>query len=121
MADIWAIADLAVCRSGASTIAELAACGVPSILLPYPFHKDMHQRANAKVLADAGAAVLLDDEKDAARNAVKLKPAIESLLYDAPRRHAMGTAALSQGRRDAADAVAATMIELAMGLGSANR
>ena len=115
MADVWAVANLAVCRSGASTIAELAVCGVPSILLPYPFHKDMHQRANAQVLEGAGAAVLLADEKDAAKNAITLKPAIEALLYDAPRRHAMATAARSQGRRDAADAVAETMMELASG------
>ena len=113
MADVWAVANLTVCRSGASTIAELAVCGVPSILLPYPFHKDMHQRANARVLADAGAAVLLDDEKDAAKNAITLRPAIETLLYDAPRRHSMGTAARSQGRRDAAEAVAETIMELA--------
>ena len=64
MADVWAVADLAVSRSGASSCAELTACGIASILLPYPYHKDLHQRANAKVLADANAAVLVDDEKD---------------------------------------------------------
>ena len=62
--------------------------------MPYPFHKDMHQRANAKVLADAGAAVLVDDEKDAKKNAAKLRPALESLLYDAAQ-------ATSDGRRRA--------------------
>jgi UDP-N-acetylglucosamine--N-acetylmuramyl-(pentapeptide) pyrophosphoryl-undecaprenol N-acetylglucosamine transferase len=106
MADVWAVANLAICRAGASTIAELAACGVPSILLPYPFHKDMHQRANARILADVGAAVLLEDQKDAKKNAEALKPIIQSLLYDAPRRAAMSAAALSKGRKDAADAVA---------------
>ncbi|MBV8781415.1 MAG: UDP-N-acetylglucosamine--N-acetylmuramyl-(pentapeptide) pyrophosphoryl-undecaprenol N-acetylglucosamine transferase [Phycisphaerae bacterium] len=113
MADVWAVANLAVCRSGASTVAELAVCGVPSILFPYPFHKDMHQRANAKVLADGGAAVIIDDVKDAAKNAAALKPVIEPLLYDANRRHAMSTAARILGRRDAADAVAETMMQMA--------
>jgi UDP-N-acetylglucosamine--N-acetylmuramyl-(pentapeptide) pyrophosphoryl-undecaprenol N-acetylglucosamine transferase len=106
MNDVWAVTDLAIARSGASTVAELTACGVPSILMPYPFHKDLHQRANAKVLADAGAAVLLDDEKEAKANATKLKPALESLLYDASRRNRMSDAARKLGRPDAADAVA---------------
>jgi UDP-N-acetylglucosamine--N-acetylmuramyl-(pentapeptide) pyrophosphoryl-undecaprenol N-acetylglucosamine transferase len=112
MADVWAMANLTVCRAGASTVAELAACGVPSILLPYPFHKDMHQRANAKVLADVGAAVLLEDQKDGKKNAETLKPVIQSLLYDAPRRHAMSTAARSKGRKDGADAVAEVIMEM---------
>ena len=112
MADVWAVANLTVCRAGASTIAELAACGVPSILLPYPFHKDMHQRTNARVLADVGAAVLLEDQKDARKNAETLKPVIQSLLYDAPRRQAMSQAALSKGRKDGADAVAQVIMEM---------
>jgi UDP-N-acetylglucosamine--N-acetylmuramyl-(pentapeptide) pyrophosphoryl-undecaprenol N-acetylglucosamine transferase len=112
MADVWAVANLTVCRAGASTIAELAACGVPSILLPYPFHKDMHQRANAKILSDIGAAVLLEDQKDARKNAESLKPVIQSLLYDAPRRATMSAAARSKGRKDGADAVAEVIMEM---------
>lgn len=106
MADVWAVASLAISRAGASSCAELTACGVPSILLPYPFHKDMHQRANAQVLADAGAAVLLDDEKDRRKTAEKLRPAVQSLLYDAGRRRKMSDAARKLGRPDAAGAVA---------------
>jgi UDP-N-acetylglucosamine--N-acetylmuramyl-(pentapeptide) pyrophosphoryl-undecaprenol N-acetylglucosamine transferase len=112
MADVWSAADLAVSRSGASTCAELTACGVPSILMPYPFHKDLHQRANAKVLADANAAVLLDDEKDAAKNAALLKPLLESLLYDADKRTLMARAAKSIGKPDAAAAVAGIVREV---------
>lgn len=113
MADIWAVADLAISRSGASSCAELTACGVPSILMPYPYHKDMHQRVNAKALADAGAAILVDDEKDRRRNADKLRPALESVLYDANKRQAMAAAARKLGRPDAATAVAQVVTALA--------
>jgi UDP-N-acetylglucosamine--N-acetylmuramyl-(pentapeptide) pyrophosphoryl-undecaprenol N-acetylglucosamine transferase len=102
MADVWAVADLCVSRSGASSCAELTACGVPSLLMPYPFHKDMHQRANAKVLADAGAAVLIDDEKDREKNAAKLRTAIEPLLSDPAKLQAMSAAAMTLGKLNAA-------------------
>jgi UDP-N-acetylglucosamine--N-acetylmuramyl-(pentapeptide) pyrophosphoryl-undecaprenol N-acetylglucosamine transferase len=107
MADVWAVADLAVARSGASSCAELTACAIPSILMPYPYHKDLHQRANANVLADAGAAVLLDDEKDPVKNGAKLRHAIEPLLSDATKRKAMSDAAGKLGAPDAAERVAA--------------
>lgn len=113
MADVWAVADLALSRSGASSCAELTACGIPSILMPYPFHKDMHQRANARVLSEAGAAVLMDDEKDSRKNADKLRPILESLLYDVPRRQKMSEAAKKLGMPEAAEAVAAVVVELA--------
>jgi UDP-N-acetylglucosamine--N-acetylmuramyl-(pentapeptide) pyrophosphoryl-undecaprenol N-acetylglucosamine transferase len=113
MADVWAVADLAISRAGASSCAELTACGVPSILMPYPFHKDMHQRANAKVLVEAGAAILVDDQKDRAKNLEKLRPAMESLLYDVPRRKAMSTAAKALGKPDAAENVAQVVKEIA--------
>ena len=115
MADIWSVADLAISRSGASSCAELTACGVPSILFPYPFHKDMHQRANAQVLADAGAAILLDDEKDRKKNAEKLRGAVESLLYDADKRRTMSEAARSLGKPQAAFNVAQLITEIAAG------
>lgn len=113
MNDVWAVSDLVVSRSGASTCAELTACGLPSILMPYPFHKDMHQRANAKQLADAGAALLIDDTKDRKTNAAKLQPALASLVFDANKREAMTTAAQKLGRPDAADAVASELAKLA--------
>ena len=110
MADVWAAADIAVSRSGASSCAELTVCGIPSILMPYPFHKDMHQRANAQVLADAGAALLLDDQKDPAKNAELMRPMLEILLYDAPKRQLMADAARRTGVADAADQVAAELV-----------
>jgi UDP-N-acetylglucosamine--N-acetylmuramyl-(pentapeptide) pyrophosphoryl-undecaprenol N-acetylglucosamine transferase len=112
MADVWAVTDLTVSRSGASTCAELTACGVPSILMPYPYHKDQQQKLNAKVLADAGAAVLLDDLKDKKKNSERLTPVLQSLLYDATKRAAMAQAARSLGRSNAAKAVASVMMEM---------
>jgi UDP-N-acetylglucosamine--N-acetylmuramyl-(pentapeptide) pyrophosphoryl-undecaprenol N-acetylglucosamine transferase len=112
MADIWAVADVAVSRSGASSCAELTACGIPSVLMPYPFHKDLHQRANAKVLADANAAILLDDAANKKANAEKLTPVLASLLYDLSRRQGMAVAARKLGRPDAADAVARVVLEM---------
>ena len=59
MAQRYAQADLVICRAGALTVAELAAAGVASILVPFPFAVDDHQTGNARFLADAGAALLL--------------------------------------------------------------
>jgi UDP-N-acetylglucosamine--N-acetylmuramyl-(pentapeptide) pyrophosphoryl-undecaprenol N-acetylglucosamine transferase len=113
MADVWAVADLAITRSGASTCAEIAVCGIPSILVPYPFHKDMHQRANARVLEAAGAALILNDERHARKNAAKLQPILESLLYDAPRRAALAAAARKLAKPQAAIEVATVLRDLA--------
>jgi UDP-N-acetylglucosamine--N-acetylmuramyl-(pentapeptide) pyrophosphoryl-undecaprenol N-acetylglucosamine transferase len=112
MASVWAAADLAIARAGASTCAELTACGVPSILLPYPFHKDMHQLANARQLEKKGAALILTDEKDAKSNAASIQEAIQPLLYDHARRQAMSEAARTLGKPAAADAVAAEILRL---------
>jgi UDP-N-acetylglucosamine--N-acetylmuramyl-(pentapeptide) pyrophosphoryl-undecaprenol N-acetylglucosamine transferase len=112
MYDVWSVADLAISRSGASSCAELSACGVPSILMPYPYHKDMHQRHNADALADAGAAVVVEDTKDSRKNATALRPLLESLLYDGEKRKAMSKAAKNMGKPHAAEAVARVMMEL---------
>src|SRR6185369_10030475 len=101
MASLWAVAELAIARAGASTCAELTACGVPSVLLPYPFHKDMHQRANAKELEKAGAAVIIDDAKDAKLNAAAIQKQLETLLYDDSRRVQMAQSARAIGKPDA--------------------
>jgi UDP-N-acetylglucosamine--N-acetylmuramyl-(pentapeptide) pyrophosphoryl-undecaprenol N-acetylglucosamine transferase len=60
-ANAYAAADVAIARAGASTLAELAATGTPSILVPYPHHTDNHQVSNAAVFAERGAAVVLTD------------------------------------------------------------
>ncbi|HOO16771.1 MAG: UDP-N-acetylglucosamine--N-acetylmuramyl-(pentapeptide) pyrophosphoryl-undecaprenol N-acetylglucosamine transferase [Phycisphaerae bacterium] len=109
MHEMWlalAAADLVVSRAGASTLAEITALGKPAILLPYPYHKDRHQHANAKVLVDAGAAVLIDDQKTAEANHRPLADALERLA-DGPTRQQMAQAARTLGRPAAARDVAA--------------
>src|SRR5581483_9006054 len=59
MAKAYAAADLVVCRAGATSVAEIAAAGVASVLVPFPHAVDDHQTTNARLLADADAAVLL--------------------------------------------------------------
>jgi len=113
MADAMAAADLVVSRAGAGTLAELTCMGRPSVLLPYPFDRLKHQVANAQVLAEAGAAVLVDDQIDPQRNAALLGPALDALMDDAARLETMSLAARQLGRPDAAVAVARDLLELA--------
>ncbi len=97
-------ADLVLCRSGATTVAELAVLGKPAILVPYPFAADDHQRANAAVVAERGAAVLvLDAELTGARLATE----VLALAGDRARLAAMGAAARALGVPDAAARVVA--------------
>lgn len=110
---VWSIADLTISRAGASSCAELTTCGIPSILMPYPFHKDMHQRHNAKVLENAGAALICDDAMDRKKNGERLLPLLEGLLYDTTRRQAMSQAAKKLGEPHAARKVAEVLSLLA--------
>jgi UDP-N-acetylglucosamine--N-acetylmuramyl-(pentapeptide) pyrophosphoryl-undecaprenol N-acetylglucosamine transferase len=112
MADVWAVTDLTISRAGASTCAELTVCGLPSVLMPYPYHRDQQQKLNARVLKDAGAAVLMEDQRDKKLNAAQLLPILQSLLYDAPKRATMAQSAKSLGRPDAAKAVANVITEM---------
>lgn len=100
-----AAADLVVCRAGASTLAELTALGKPGILMPYPYHRDRHQHANAQVLVDQGAAVCIEDRIDAEQNIDALRQAVEPLT-DVRMRERMSSCAAAMGRSDAAEVVA---------------
>jgi UDP-N-acetylglucosamine--N-acetylmuramyl-(pentapeptide) pyrophosphoryl-undecaprenol N-acetylglucosamine transferase len=108
-ADALAAADLAVARSGGSVF-ELAAAGVPSILVPYPHATADHQAGNARFMADAGAAVVVPDaEIDAAR----LRREVDELLDDPERLATMAEAARSVARPDAAARIAAAALKAA--------
>jgi len=102
MPTVYAAADVVLCRAGASSVAELAVAGVPSILVPLPGAPGDHQTANARALLDAGAAVLVADaELDAAR----VRAEVDALAADPVRREAMRRAAQRLARPDAAIAV----------------
>jgi UDP-N-acetylglucosamine--N-acetylmuramyl-(pentapeptide) pyrophosphoryl-undecaprenol N-acetylglucosamine transferase len=101
-------ADLVVGRAGSSTLAEVTALGIPAVIVPYP-HAAGHQTANARILADAGAARLVRDEAFDADALV----AAADLLADDAVREAMASAARRLGRPRAADAVAALVMAAA--------
>jgi len=101
MAERYAEADVVLCRAGALTVAELAAVGVASILVPYPYAVDDHQSGNAHFLADRDAAVLLPQMK---LSASRLAELLQGLGRDALGR--MAGAAREAARPDAAEAVA---------------
>lgn len=120
MADALAAADLVVSRAGASTLAELTALGRASVLLPYPFHRDQHQWANALCLSEHGAARIVRDSVDVHVTAPALRTALTELMSNDARRRTMGSAAAALGRLDAADRIAEKLLQLA-GLGGAAR
>ncbi|HET7646017.1 MAG TPA: UDP-N-acetylglucosamine--N-acetylmuramyl-(pentapeptide) pyrophosphoryl-undecaprenol N-acetylglucosamine transferase [Candidatus Limnocylindria bacterium] len=108
MADALVAADLVLGRAGSSTCAEVAAVGVASILVPYPY-AGAHQRYNAGYLADEGAAVMVADEE---LTADRLVMEVSTLRND-EARGAMADAARRLGRPDAARALADAVLELA--------
>jgi UDP-N-acetylglucosamine--N-acetylmuramyl-(pentapeptide) pyrophosphoryl-undecaprenol N-acetylglucosamine transferase len=110
----YAAADLVVCRAGSATVAELAATGLPAVLVPYPHAPGDHQTHNARILTRIGAGLLLRDEDT---TAASLGTLAGSLLGDPDRLHAMARAATTAGvgahHRDAADRLAVKVLRLA--------
>lgn len=94
-------ADVAVCRAGATTLAEVAAAGLPALVVPLPAAANDHQRRNAAVLAAAGAAEVIE-EADLER---RLAPRLTALVRDRGRRAAMSAAAGRMAKPAAADKV----------------
>ncbi len=105
MAMALAASDLVVCRSGASTLGELPACGVPAVLVPLPA-AGVHQRENARYLASHEAAVILEDAELESR----LGETVAGLLRDRARLTAMAAACRALDRPDAAEAIAAVVL-----------
>jgi undecaprenyldiphospho-muramoylpentapeptide beta-N-acetylglucosaminyltransferase len=103
MPTLYAAADLALCRSGATSVAELAVVGLPSVLVPLPGAPGDHQTANARALVDAGAAVLVPD---AQCDASRVDAEVGNLLGEPTLLARMATAAKSAARPDAGARVA---------------
>lgn len=103
MGEALAAADLVLSRAGASSVAEIAALAVPSMLVPYPFATADHQTTNARYLVDAGAAVLLPDEKI---DTSEFEDDLLGLVDDPARRQAMRDAARGLAQDKAALALA---------------
>ena len=107
----FARAHLVMARSGASTVAELAAAGKPALLVPFAAAADDHQKRNAEEMAKAGAAVMLTETDLAAPD--KLLEALKQLLNSPERLVAMATAAKGQAHPGAAEQIADRLAVLA--------
>jgi len=103
-------ADLVICRAGATTLSELAAAGRAAILVPLPTAADDHQRKNAEVVAESGAAVVIPQRE---LTGERLAETVLALAADPPRRAAMASAARQFARPDAAARIADIVWRLA--------
>jgi len=103
MPAFFARADLVLCRSGASTVAEIAAAGKPAIFVPFPRAADDHQRRNAEAMEQANAAVVLEETR---LDEVWLVDTIDALLEDRARLSRMSDAARAMSHPDAAKEIA---------------
>jgi len=110
MPSAFAGADLLLCRSGASTVAEIAAAGKPAIFVPFPRAADDHQRRNAEAIAEHGAAVLVSQSE---LSPERLTRELIGLLRDPARMKEMAEKARALSHHDAAGRVARMVAELA--------
>jgi UDP-N-acetylglucosamine--N-acetylmuramyl-(pentapeptide) pyrophosphoryl-undecaprenol N-acetylglucosamine transferase len=104
----YAAADAVLCRSGAMTVAEVAAVGLPAVFVPLP-HGNGEQALNAKPVVDAGGGILVPDEQ---LSPDKVADLVVPLLTDRRRLTAMSTAARGTGHREAADVLARMVLEV---------
>lgn len=111
----WGAAELAVSRAGAGNVAEAWAAGVPTVFMPYPYHRDNHQARNAALLVDAGAAVCPTDRVSVAANLNAGGPGevILDLLAKAERRAALRGALGRLGPADGALRIARALLSSA--------
>lgn len=109
MADAYAVADMVVSRAGMMTVAEVSAWGLPSILVPLPGSAADHQAGNARVMADAGAAILLPQDRMLADG---LGPTVARFEADPGLRAGLAARARARGRPDAAREIGSRILGL---------
>ncbi len=105
----YGAADLVVCRAGATTIAEIARAGLPSVLIPYPFAAADHQTENARAMVEGGASVVIADRDLAGR----LLPQLRDLIGDRERLRGMGVCARALAAPRATEVIAESVLRLA--------
>ncbi|MCK4303739.1 MAG: undecaprenyldiphospho-muramoylpentapeptide beta-N-acetylglucosaminyltransferase [Candidatus Eisenbacteria sp.] len=114
MGDAYALADLVVARAGATTLAEITACGKPSILVPFPHAAQDHQKINAMALVEVGAAAMISDRRLQGEHLASMI----AKLIDTPRKlREMSNNALLLARPEAAEKIAAALLRYDTGNG----
>ncbi len=111
MPNLLAASDLVIGRSGAVSVAEYAAASLPSICIPYPYHKDRHQYLNAGKLVEAGAGIIVDDLPNEKERQVWLWKELEELMKNEKKREEMRKACKSIARLDASLKIAEKLVE----------
>jgi len=111
MGELWGSADLAVSRGGAGSVAEAWANRVPALFMPYPHHRDQHQRLNAVPLTEAGGALVARDHAETGANRREAGMRLTELMADSERRSAMRAALAQLGPTDGAQRVATILLE----------
>jgi UDP-N-acetylglucosamine--N-acetylmuramyl-(pentapeptide) pyrophosphoryl-undecaprenol N-acetylglucosamine transferase len=112
MAAVYSCASVAICRAGATTLAELAVMGIPAILIPYPLAAANHQWHNAQAFARRGAAVVVEDRPEPGRSVASLVASLLPLVKIDELRSEMRRAMQGSGRLGASALVASEILEL---------
>ena len=110
--EIYALADLMICRTGAMTIAEITAYGLPAILIPHPYSTGDHQRINAQAMESKGAAIVIDDKE---LTGELLAKKLIDLLEDEQTLEQMAASSRSLGKPNAAEKIAQAILNRARG------
>ncbi len=111
----WGAADLAISRAGANSVAEAVANGVPTIFFPYPYHKDQHQKLNARPVVYEGGALMLEDLIDEGRNIAQTCPFLINLMSEPCQLQKMREVLKRLAEEDGAQLLAKRVLELASG------